>query len=181
MTLIKAVHTASAHYQRTDRESRPHIQAACSLRAKQCLVTGKAQHVNVQCLHIYRLSPGCLGSIHDQKQAVPVCKLRDPGKVSAIARHIGSTCNNDRLCIGTDQPLPAVILQTSFLVHPGKTELNPLLIPQTVERPQNGVVLANSRDDVVSRREQSAQRRIQRLSGIGRKRDAGWVRCVQKP
>ena len=75
MTLIKAVYTASAHYQRTDRESRPHIQAACSLRAKQCLVTSKAQHVNVQCLHIYRLSPGCLGSIHDQKQAVPVYKL----------------------------------------------------------------------------------------------------------
>ena len=45
------------------------------VRANQCLVTGKAQHVDVQCLHIYRLSPGCLSSIHDQKQAVPVCKL----------------------------------------------------------------------------------------------------------
>ena len=110
-----------------------------------------------------------------------MCKLRDPGKVGAIARYIGSTCNNDRLRVRLYQLLPTVILQASFLVHPGKTELNPLLIPQTVERPQNGVVLTNSRDDVVSRREQPAQRRIQRLRGIRRKRDAGWVRCVQKP
>ena len=42
MLFIKAVYAAASHYQWLDEKPRAHIQAACSLRAKQRLMPGEA-------------------------------------------------------------------------------------------------------------------------------------------
>ena len=71
-------------------------------------------------------------------------------KIRSVAGHIGSTCYDQRFCIGLNQLIPVIILQPSTLIHACKTELQ-ALFPQPVERPQNRVMLTYRCDDMIAR------------------------------
>ena len=100
-------------------------------------------------------------------------------KICSVAGHIGSTCYDQRFCIGLNQLIPVIILQPSALIHTRKTELQ-ALFPQPVERPQNRVMLTYRCDDMIARCKKTTQCNVQGLRCICRKGNTGRVWCVEE-
>ena len=124
-------------------------------------MTGKAEGIYAQPLHINGLCTGSLGSIYDEQQPMPVGKVRSAGKVGAVAGHIGSSCHHQCPGRGTQQCFPLVVAQPGGSIRPGKGDLYSLR-PQPVQRTQNGVMLAYRCDDMVARMQHAVQYCVQR-------------------
>ena len=111
MVFVKAVNPASAHHQRCDPQPRADIETARTLRAQQAFVTGKAEHVYAERLHINGVNSRRLRGIYDEQESMPFGKGRYPRQIGSISGHIGSMGDYDRLGIGAQQRFQLVVLQ----------------------------------------------------------------------
>ena len=74
-------------------------------------MTGKAEHVHAERLHINGVDSRRLRGIYDEQESMPFGKGRYPRQIGSISGHIGSMGDYDRLGIGTQQRFQLVVLQ----------------------------------------------------------------------
>ena len=162
---------AAAHHEGADGEAGPNVQSARALRAEQRLVSGEAEDVHPQRLHVDGPRTRSLGRVHDKRKTVLFCKSRDERKVGQISGHVRGVGHGHKAGVRAEKALELVVAQPPGVVHLHEADLCPLL-PQAVEGPQHRVVLTDRRDDVVAGADKAGKRRVQRLRHVGREGDA---------
>ena len=91
---------------------RADIETARTLRAQQAFVTGKAEHVHAERLHINGVGSRRLRGIYDEQESMPfLAKVDTRAQIGSISGHIGSMGDYDRLGIGAQQRFQLVVLQ----------------------------------------------------------------------
>ena len=169
--LIEAMDAAAAHHEGTDGEAGPNVQSARALRAEQRLVSGEAEDVHPQRLHVDGPRACGLGRVHDKRKTVLFCKSRDERKVGQVSGHVRGVGHGHKAGVRAEKALELVVAQPPGAVHLHEADLCPLL-PQAVEGPQHRVVLTDRRDDVVAGADKAGEGRVQRLRHVGREGDA---------
>ena len=135
-------------------------------------MAGKTKHIQPQLLHIDGPGTRRLGRVHDHQKSMGFGKGAHPHKVRHTARDVGGMSHHNGLGVGAEPLRKLLAAQISLRVHAHKIHLHPLPT-EAVEGPQNGVVLADRRQDMVARGQQAAECRIERLGRVGCKSDAG--------
>ena len=105
------LHTRAADLPRADVHTLAHAQSARTLRAQQAFMTGKAEHVHAERLHINGADSRSLRGVYDEQESMPFGKGRYPRQIGSISCHIGSMGDYDRLGIGAQQRFQLVVLQ----------------------------------------------------------------------
>lgn len=131
-------------------------------------MAGKAKHIKPQLLHIDGPGTRRLGRIHDHQKSMGFSKGAHPHKVRHTARDVGRMGHHDGLGVGAEPLRKLLAAQLSLRIHAHKIHLHPLCT-EAVEGPQNGVVLADRRQNMVARGQQTAERRIERWVALAAK------------
>ena len=168
---IETVDAAAAHHKGGHGQPGADIQPAGPLRTQQRLVSGEAENIHPQRLHVDGPCARSLGRVHDKRKTVLFRKSGDERKVRKIARDVGSVRHHDKTGIGAEKFFELLIPQPPGVVHLHKTHFCPLL-PQAIERPQHRVVLADRRDNMVAGADEAAERCVERLGHVGRESNA---------
>ena len=180
--LIEAMDAAATHHKGTDGEAGPNVQSACALWAEQCLVSGEAEDIRPQCLHVDGPRACGLGRVHNKRKAVLFRESRNERKVGQVSGHVRGVGHGHKAGVWAEKPFELVVAQPPDVVHLHEADLCPLL-PQAVEGAQHRVVLTDRRDDVVAGADKTGERRVQRLRHVGRKGDAvgafGMEKCCK--
>ena len=171
MCFVETVDTAATHHKGGHGQPGADIQPAGPLRTQQRLVSGEAENIHPQRLHVDGPCARSLGRVHDQRKTVLFCKSGDERKVRKIACDVGSVRHHDKAGIGAEKFFELLIPQPPGVVHLHETHFCPLF-PQAIERPQHRVVLADRRDDMVAGADEAAERCIERLGHVGRESNA---------
>ncbi len=161
--LIEAMDAAATHHKGTDGEAGPNVQPTRALWAEQCLVSGEAEDIRPQCLHVDGPRACGLGRVHDKRKAVFFRKSRDERKVGQVSGHVRGVGHGHKAGVWAEKPFELVVAQLPGVVHLHEADLCPLL-PQAIERPQHRVVLADRRDNMVAGADEAAERCVERTA-----------------
>ena len=130
--LIEAMDAAATHHKGTDGEAGPNVQPTRALWAEQCLVSGEAEDIRPQCLHVDGPRACGLGRVHDKRKAVFFRKSRDERKVGQVSGHVRGVGHGHKAGVWAEKPFELVVAQLPGVVHLHEADLCPLL-PQAVE------------------------------------------------
>ena len=113
---------------------------------------------------------GGLGSIHNVDQTVSACQRADPADVQQIACQIGTVSGNDGFGIGLDFLFQILIANVAHWIRGQYGQLHTLVF-HLVQGPENGVMLQRGGDHMVTGPQNALDGNVQRLGGIGSKRN----------
>ena len=180
LRLRERLNAASADLERPDLHAFRDAHAAGPLRAVQSLVAGKAQHRDPHALHIDGDTACCLGSVHDQKQAARLAERADLFQIEHVPGQVGRVVADDGFRLRPHQRPEIAVIHAALFIRAHEIQRNALIRLQTVQGTQHGIVLQIGGDDVIPCREQTAQRDVQRLRGIGGEDDPGGVAAPEQ-
>ena len=127
MLFMIRLHTASAGFQRSYFHAFSYIHPSGSLRSKNTFMPGKAQDMNIHLLHIDRVYPRRLRSVHNKKKPMLFRNLSDSLDIYHISCKIRSMCTDNSFRVLTDLVFYLFIRNISFTVAFHNAQFAPTL------------------------------------------------------
>ena len=124
--------------------------------------------------------PRCLRRIQYKQYSVLFCDRTDFFRIVQISRQIGSVGTDDRFCIFPDSRFQFLIRNISFFITSQDRHFCPRL-PTRIQRAKHRIMFHRRCDDMISRIDQSPDRRIQTFRRIQRKYDLPRIFAVKQP
>ena len=168
------LHTASAGFQRSYFHAFSYIHPSGSLRSKNTFMPGKAQDMNIHLLHIDRVYPRRLRSVHNKKKPMLFRNLSDSLDIYHISCKIRSMCTDNSFRVLTDLVFYLFIRNISFTVAFHNAQFAPTLF-HLIQWTQDGIMFQHCRDRMILRIQNPFNRNIERFCRITCKHNLCWI------
>ena len=147
--LAVGLNTAAAGEQGTNCDTLPDIQTACTLGAKQALMAGKTENVDVHFPYVNWNYPRRLGSVHHQQQTVGLGDCSDFPHIHQIPRQIGAVGADNGPGVAPDGSFKGFIRDPPPLVGGQNGQFHASFL-QFIQGPQDRIVLHGGGNHMVA-------------------------------